>query len=77
MVFTLIADIALETTWWALKKTWDLGYYMIYGSQQNKEDKILLQIEYLKKQNEELKEQIRNGIDIYTIMHKHRNNEIK
>ncbi len=45
MVFTFIADVALETGWWVLKQTYNAGYYMIYETQENKEDKIIKQIE--------------------------------
>ncbi len=48
-----LAEAALETTWWALKRTYDVGYYMMYGYQETKEDRILKQIEELKHQQEE------------------------
>ncbi len=48
-----LAEVTLETSWWLLKKGYDVGYYMIYGEQETKEDRILKQIEELKKQKDE------------------------
>jgi len=53
MVLTFVAEVVLETGWWSLKKLYDGAYYMAYGTPETKEDKILRQIEEIKKQNEE------------------------
>jgi len=52
MVLIALAEIAVETSWWALKQSYNLGYYMVYGSSESKEDKILNHIEELRKINE-------------------------
>lgn len=52
MVLLALAEIAVETSWWALKQSYNLGYYMMYGETESKEDRILKQIEELRKQNE-------------------------
>jgi hypothetical protein len=52
MVLIALAEIAVETSWWALKQSYNLGYYMVYGSTESKEDKILNHIEELRKINE-------------------------
>ena len=54
MVFAYyIAQFALENSWWLLSKTYNTGYYMIYGAQESVETRLLKQIEEIKKQNEE------------------------
>lgn len=69
MVFYLISEIALETSWWILKKTYNTGYYLLYGTPESKEDKILKQIEYIKNQNEieHNKQQQINNACIYNL----------
>ena len=44
------AEVVLETSWWGVKKIYNGVYYLYYGQQESKEDKILKQIEELKKQ---------------------------
>lgn len=71
MVFTFIAEAAVETTWWALKKTYDLGYYMIYGHQETTEEKLLKTIEVLRKENEEERKELDKLVEqnnIYILM---------
>lgn len=66
MVLFFLTEIALKTTWLALEGTYNVGYYMMYGVQETKEDKILKQIEELKKQNDEEKkelEELKKSID--------------
>lgn len=53
-----LTELALESTLFALRKTYDLGYYMIYGEEETKEDIILKEIQELKKQNIELKQEL-------------------
>jgi len=53
MVVALLAEIALETTIWTLKKTYNLGYYMIYGQQETTEEKLVKIVEEMKKKQEE------------------------
>lgn len=55
MVLMFLADVVLQTSWWGMKKIYDGGYYLYYGVEESKEDKILREIDELKKQNEELR----------------------
>ena len=58
MVLLFFTEVILETSWWALKKTYDAGYYLIYGTEETNESKILRQLRELKKQNEEGRQQL-------------------
>jgi len=53
-----IAQIALENSWWLVKQTYNLGHYAVYGHQETIEEKLLKQIEEMRKQQEDEKKQI-------------------
>lgn len=59
MVLVFLAEVALESSWWAIKQTYNLGHYMMYGQQESKEDKILRQVEELRKELELEREQLK------------------
>lgn len=76
MVLSFALNFTYGTVWWSLQRTYDLVYYMLYGNLETKEDKILKQIEEIKKQNleerkelEELKNKIRNDTNIYKLLY--------
>ncbi len=78
MVLTFLTEIALETGWWTVKKLYDGAYYVVYGQPETKEDKILKQIEELKKQNEdERKEFAEFKKSIYSLYAQEINKNIK
>lgn len=52
MVLMFFTEVAFETGWWAIKQTYNLGHYMFYGTQETKEDRMLRQIEELRKEIE-------------------------
>jgi hypothetical protein len=41
MVLMFLSEAVLSTGWWSLKKTYELGYYMVYGNQETTEQKLL------------------------------------
>jgi hypothetical protein len=58
MVLITILELGIKMTWWSVKSVYNLGYYMVYGSEKNKNNpnEIYLQkIEELDKQILELK----------------------
>jgi pyruvate/2-oxoacid:ferredoxin oxidoreductase beta subunit len=60
MVLMFLTEVALETGWWTLKQTYNLGHYMVYGEQESKEDKILRQVEELRKELEKEREELKS-----------------
>lgn len=60
MVLMFLTEVALETSWWTLKQTYNLGHYMIYGEQESKEDKILKQVEALREELEKEREELKS-----------------
>lgn len=63
MVLLFITELAVESSLWVIKKTCDYGYYLIYGETETKEDKILKQIEEIKKQNEIEKKKLEQELE--------------
>ena len=57
MVFAFLTEIALgtvvETSWWGMKKVYDGGYWMIYGTPETTEEKIMKEIIELKTMKED------------------------
>jgi len=51
MVFTFIADLVLQTGLWTAQKTYNFGYYMIYGKEETVEDKLRKIIEEMETKN--------------------------
>ncbi len=64
VLFTLV-ELTLDIGIWVAKKSIGMGYYLIWGTPETKEDKILQEMEKLMKENEQLileVEHIRNAI---------------
>ena len=58
MVLLFIADVILETSWWSVKKVYNGARYIIYGYEETMEDRILKELEEIRKQNERDKEEL-------------------
>lgn len=54
MVLYFITQYAFENSWWLIKQTYNLGHYMVYGHQETIEEKLLKQLEEMRKKQEEL-----------------------
>jgi hypothetical protein len=66
----LIAELVLGTTVWAVKSTYNAGYYMLYGSYETTDERILKQIEEMRgelrrEQEQEREELQRLKINLY------------
>lgn len=58
MVFGVILDWGIRGSVWALQSTYNGIHYLYYGHQETNEEKILRELQELKKDNESLKEQL-------------------
>lgn len=54
MVFFFLTELAVETTWWTIKKTYHFGYYLVFGHQETIEEKMLKMIEKLEEENRQM-----------------------
>lgn len=59
MVLSIVADIGIEIGWFIIKNavraTYHLGSYIIYGKQETNDEKLQRQINELRAENEQLK----------------------